>query len=96
LRGMDHSDHKKDNLYTKDKGLSGYRRTWGTLSIFSLTLEPCSHELCGTLDTGLGCLLGLYVRALCHWLQGNLGAPATKAQQHVLCHCPSQGTTFLF
>jgi hypothetical protein len=57
-------------------------------------LEPCSHELRGILDAVPSCL-GLYVRALHHWLQGNLGVPAVEAQQHMLCHYLSQGMALL-
>jgi hypothetical protein len=47
-----HFISQKDCLYTKDNGLSGYRRTWRTLRVFSLMLKLCSHELYGILDAG--------------------------------------------
>jgi hypothetical protein len=86
---------EKQSLSTKDKSLSGYRRTWGALPVFSLTLKPRSHELRGILVAGPSCFFGLCVRAMRHWLQGDLGVSATEAQHHVLCYCLSQGTTLL-
>jgi hypothetical protein len=66
----------------------------GTICVFRLTLELHGHELRDILDDSLGFLLGLCVRALCHWLQGNLGVLAVEAQQHVLWYCLSQGSAF--
>jgi hypothetical protein len=95
LRRKHHSDYKKQSLSTKDKSLSVYKRTRGALRVFSLTLKPRSHELRGILVAGPSCFFGLCVRAMRHWLQGDLGVSAMEAQHHVLCYCLSQGTTLL-
>jgi hypothetical protein len=57
---------KRQSLYIKDKCFIGYRKAWGALCVFGFTLESHNQELRGILDTGLGNLLSLCVRALHH------------------------------
>jgi hypothetical protein len=65
----------------------------GSLRVFILTLKPQSYKIYDVLDAGPGYLLGLCDGPLYHWFHVDLGVPALKAHQHVLCHYLSQDTT---